>query len=171
MWTLASTRIVRYALAPILSLWIAGAGCMMGCEGAVAATVPNAVTAEHSSHHSAREAQVVASGHACSSNGSTSCCTKNSSRTKTAAKRTGKSDTTPLTLGGSPSGMMRDCPLAVGRAAIAAKTRTDERAAALTAAHSNLPAENVPEPSSPPSFLPRLPDRGHTYLRCCVFLI
>lgn len=51
-----STRFVRLMLAPLLSLWIAGAGCMMGCQGmAASAAVPNS-SPEKNSHDSGRKA-------------------------------------------------------------------------------------------------------------------
>ena len=172
MWTLTSTTIVRFVLAPLLILWVAGGGCLIGCEGmvAAAATVPGS-SAKHSGHHSERKTAIVASGHACSSSGSHSCCAKNAGETKPAAKRTSKPDTTLVTVSGSSSGMMKGCPLAVSRAAIAAKVRNSEVAAAPVLARSMLPVENVLERTSPLSTPARLPNRGHTYLRCCVFLI
>ena len=173
MRTFASTGIVRFVLAPLLSLWVAGGGCLIGCEGMVAAATSarRSSSERHSGHHSARKATIVASGHACSSGGSHSCGSKNARQAKPEVKRTSKSDTALVTLGGSSSGMMKDCPLAVGRAAIAAKIRNNEVAAAPVLAHSILPAENVLERTSPLSPPARLPNRGHTYLRCCVFLI
>ncbi len=170
---LPSTRIVRFVLVPILSLWISGAGCMLGCEGmvAAAATVPGSISEKNSGHHSGQRATIVASGKACSSGGSHSCCAKNAGDTKPLAKRTSKSDTTLITVGGSSSGKMKDCPLAVGRAAIPAKIRLNEVIAAPVFAHSILPAENVQGRTSPLFIQARLPNRGHTYLRCCVFLI
>jgi hypothetical protein len=180
IWSLPSARIVRFVLAPILSLWIAGAGCMLGCEGmvAAAATVPGSGQERHSVHHSEPKATLVASGHACSSNGSHSCCGKNSTEPKSAAKHTRKSaakqssklDEALVTVGGSSSGMV-SCPLAVSRAAIAAKIRTSDVAAAPVPAHSILPPGNVQEQTAFLSKPLRLPNRGHTYLHCCVFLI
>lgn len=170
--SLPSIRIVRFVLAHTISLWIAGAGCMIGCEGmvATAATVPSSSQEEHSGHHSGQKVSLVASGHACSSSGSHSCCAKSAGETKSAAKQTSESETTLVTVSGSSSGIM-NCPLAVGRAAIAAKIRTNEVASATGLGHSILPAENVLERTSPLSTPARLPNRGHTYLRCCVFLI
>ena len=170
---LPTARIVRFVLAPLLSLWIAGAGCMLGCEGMVAAAAaePGSSPEKHSSHPSGRKATIVASGEACSSSGSHSCCAKRASETKPAIKRSSKSDTTLLTVGGSSSGMMKGCPLAVSRAAIAAKIRDNEVAAAPALAHSALAADNFPEQTAPLSTPLRLPNRGHTYLCCCVFLI
>ncbi len=171
--SLPSVRIVRFVLAPVLSLWIAGAGCMIGCEGmvAAAATAPSSISEKHSGHHSGRNATRVASGQGCSSGGSHSCCAKNPGETKPAAERTNKSDTALIMASGSSSGMMKDCPLAVSRAAIAGKIRNNEIAAAPQLARSILPAENALERTSPLSTPVRLPNRGHTYLRCCVFLI
>ncbi|MFN2511897.1 MAG: hypothetical protein ABR568_10690 [Pyrinomonadaceae bacterium] len=168
MRTLTSTRIVRFVLAPLLSLWIAGAGCIMGCEGmvAAAATVAISISKTHSAHHSEQKATIVASGHACSAGSA-----KNAIEAKSAVKQISKSETTLLTVYGSSSGMMKDCPLAASRAAIAAKIRNNEIAAAPQLAHSILPAENALERTTPLSTPPRLLNRGHTYLRCCVFLI
>ena len=173
MRNFSSTRIVRFVLAPVLILWIAGAGCMMGCEGmaAAAASTSNSSSENHSGHQPGQKATIVASGDACSSGGSHACCAKNDGASKPDAKRTGTSDTTLLTLGGSSSGTMKDCPLAMGRAAIAAKIRNTEVAGPAAIAHSILPAENALEQTSPLSPPARLPNRGHTYLRCCVFLI
>ena len=172
MRTFTSTRIARFVLIPALSLWIAGAGCLMGCEGmvAAAASVPSSIPAAHSGHSAGRNATSVAAGQSCSSTGSHSCCAKKSADPKS-AKRTSKSDMTLVTFGSSSSGMVKDCPLRVGKAVIAAKVRTNEVAAAPVLAHSNLPAAYVPESTSPLSSPIRLPNRGHTYLRCCVFLI
>ena len=171
--SLPSVRIVRFVLAPVLSLWIAGAGCMIGCEGmvAAAATVPSSSPEKHSGSHSGRKTTIVVSGHACPSSGSHTCCEKNAGETKPAAKRTSKSDTTLVTVGGASSGLMKGCPLAVGRAAIAAKIRDKEFDAAPVLAHSILPAEKVLKRTAPLYTPVRLPNRGYTYLRCCVFLI
>ena len=173
MRTLTSTKIVRFVLAPLLILWVAGGGCLIGCEGmvAAAATAPISSTVKHSGHHSERKTAIVASGHACSSSGSHSCCAKNTAETKPKAQRTSPADTTLIKSDRPSSGMMEGCPLAVGRAAFAAKGRKDEVSAAPALAHSVLPAENFLEQTAPLSTPPRLPNRGHTYLRCCVFLI
>lgn len=172
MRIVTSTRIVRFVLVPLLSLWVAGGGCLIGCQGMVAAAAPvsNSVPAE-SADYSTQKSSIVASGNACSSTGSHSCCAKNAREAKPEVKRTSQSDTTWVTLSGSSSGMMKDCPLAVGRSVIAAKIRTNEIAAATVLAHSTLPGENFQELVSPLSPPTRLPNRGHTYLRCCVFLI
>jgi hypothetical protein len=167
MRMLSSTRIVRFVLVPLLCLWVAGGGCLLGCEGMAAANA-SSVQEKHSGRHSEVKA---ASGSACKSSSSHSCCTKHSGATKAAAKQTSKSAALLVSLGGSPSGMMKECPLAVGRTALAAKMRDHEVAAAPVLARSILPPESGLERTSPLSAPARLPNRGHTYLRCCVFLI
>ena len=170
---LPSAGIFRFVLVPILSLWIAGAGCIIGCEGiaSAAATVPNSSQEMHSGHQSGRKATIGAVGNACSSSGSRSCCTKNAVVKKPETQRTGKSDLTRLTVGESSSGLLKDCPLAVGKTAIAAKIRSGEVAVGPVLAHWILDSEYMQERISPPSPPTRLPNREHTYLRCCVFLI
>ena len=171
--SLPSPSIIRFVLAPILSLWIAGAGCMIGCEGMIAAAVavPSSSQENHSDHNSARKAAIIASGYACSSSGSHSCCEKNYAETKPKARRTSTADTTLIKSDRPSSGMMEGCPLALGRAALAAKVRKNEVSATAALTHSALPAESFLEQIAPIPTPHRLPNRGHTYLRCCVFLI
>ncbi len=167
MRTLTSTRIVRIVLAPLLSLWVAGGGCLIGCEGIFAAAAAHGgVSAGRNSEH---KLTIAASGHACPANESHHCCAKSTAETKPKAQRTSTAGRTRIKSDRLSSGMMEGCPLAVGKAAVAAKVRKDEVSAAP--AHLILPAENFLEQTAPLSNPLRLPNRGHTYLRCCVFLI
>jgi hypothetical protein len=169
---LSSARALQFALASILSLWIAGAGCIMGCEGMVAAAANalNSASAKHSDHLSAQKTTIVASGHACSSGGSHSCCSKRDGESQPRAQQSHIA-TSLVAVGVSPSGSIKVCPLSVGKAAIAAKIRNNEVAAGPVVENSLLPAENFLEQTVSLSTPLRLPNRGHTYLRCCVFLI
>jgi hypothetical protein len=169
MPTLTSTKIVRLVLVPLLSIWVAGGGCLIGCQGMVATAAT--VSSSTPEKHSGRKSTIVAAGSACASSGSHSCCAKNTAKATSAAKRTDPAETTLDTVSGSSSGMMKGCPLAVGKAALTAKVRDNEVAAAPVVTNSILPADNVLERTSPLSPPTRLPNRGHTYLRCCVFLI
>lgn len=168
---LSSARALQFALAPILSLWIAGAGCVMGCEGMVAAAANalNSASTQHSDHLSAQKTVIVASGHACSSGGSHSCCSKRAGESQPRAQQNDIA-TSPVAVGVSPSGSIKVCPLSVGKAAIAAKIRNNETAGPVVE-NSIPPSENFLEQTGSLSTPPRLPNRGHTYLRCCVFLI
>lgn len=168
MRTATSNRIVRFVLAPLLILWVGGAGCLIGCEGmvAVAATVADA----HQARHSGRKPTTVPSGATCSSSGSQNCCARGAVEPKPPVKRTSESYSALGTISGSSSGMMRDCPLAVDKA-ITPKERDGQVVFAPVLAPSILRSDNVLERTSPLSKPLRLPNRGHTYLRCCVFLI
>lgn len=171
MLFLSSSRIVRFVLAPVLSIWVGGAGCLLGCEGMVAAAATDA--SAEASQHSAHVSALVASGHACSSgevNNSHDCCKKKSgvAQYKTKEPIAGGAVITPTS---SSSGLMKDCPFAVSKAAVVNKARNGEMSVAPALAHSILAPDNSPEQKGPLSAPARLPNRGHTYLRCCVFLI
>ena len=178
MWTLSSARIVRLLLAPLLSLWVAGAGCLLGCESMVAAASslnPAAV------ERSGPSLTIVASGDACSSgqNRSHNCCKKNSKRSQDSKRSPqnslAESDVrrieTALVFGSeSSSGMLGNCPFAVSRTAVISKTRGSDLSITPILVQTIVPSNRVEQTASLSSPL-RLPNRGHTYLRCCVFLI
>jgi hypothetical protein len=195
MLSLSSSRIVRFVLAPMLSLWITGAGCMLGCEGmvATAATAGNGPDAS-SSVHFGHSLTIVATGHACSSNDSSAvssevrkqshdCCKQNRAEPLTEPQterqteprpdiqRTSSGAATIIQSGASSSGMTGDCPLASSKTAVVVKSRRSEARAPQLVAYSYLPAQNFLEQSYSLSTPRLLPNRGHTYLRCCVFLI
>jgi hypothetical protein len=69
------------------------------------------------------------------------------------------------------SQMMDGCPLAVNATAALSKAKQDQSSSVLTANFASAFLSNSPEQTIPLSPLSRLPNRGHTYLRCCVFLI
>src|SRR5688500_3048978 len=114
MPALSTNKIVRFVLAPLLSLWVAGAGCMLGCEGMVAAAVMGAEQHGNTSLNSAQGVTIVASGHACSSGSSASklknkahnCCKQSSSGVKPKVERLSTDAASLLQFGASPSGMM-----------------------------------------------------------------
>lgn len=164
-------RIVRLLLATTLSLWVAGAGCILGCEGMIASAASGGGI--EATHHSDKGQTVVASGDACSSgeaSKSHDCC-KKSPDSVTPATPTKSSNASLLELSGSSSGAMNGCPLAVSRASVVAKTRETDLNSAPALAQSVLPELESAERTAPLSSPLHLPNRGHTYLRCCVFLI
>jgi hypothetical protein len=170
MRSFSSARTIRFLLAPLLSLWVAGAGCMLGCESMVAYGASGG--GAESTHHPDQTATIVASGHSCASgetNKSHDCCKKSAAKVKPHAPTNG--DASILRFGGSSSSTMNGCPLAVDRAAIIAKTHSGDLSAAPAHAQSILPDLNSLERTAPLSPPLRLPNRGHTYLHCCVFLI
>jgi len=164
-------KLARLLLATSLSLWIAGAGCFLGCEGMIASAASGG--SAESTHHPNKSPNVVASGHACSAgetNKSHDCCKKSAENLKPAAA-TSSSDALLLGLSSSSSNTMNGCPLAMGRAAVVAKTRESDLNSAQALAPTVLPNLNSAERTSPLLSPLRVPNRGHTYLHCCVFLI
>ncbi len=180
MWSLSSARIVRYVLAPVLSLWVAGVGCVFGCEGRVASATNRSAYAERHSEH---KFTLVVSEHSCSSGkshgknpGSPASRPRRSrspNESKPEAQRDGTAETKSTTLitPGKPSSGMKDCPLALSRTAVATKSRSIEVKAAPAIAHLAFPSATSFDQTISLSSPRRFPNRGHTYLRCCVFLI
>ena len=175
-------KLLRTSLAVILSLWIAGAGCMLGCQNMVAYAA-GSVTAgtEPAGHHTA----VVVGGETCASNQSHDCCAKKQSEKKVEARKASalKSTARPslqtamlmsLTASINPqhSDGRGECPLALSRAvAVTKPSGGNQTPAPVVLPLRALPVETSVEQQPALFPLARLPNRGHTYLRCCVFLI
>jgi hypothetical protein len=178
MKTFRSARVLRFVLAPMLSFWIAGAGCMLGCESMVAAA---ATLKSNAGHHSQNSSTIVASGHACSSQKSHDCCAKNRDEESSEPSQGNHSNATLTTARESSSAILItsrgsssipiNCPFAVSRTAVVTKAQGRDTNASAVLAVSNPDRPNLLEQTAPLSPPLRLPNRGHTYLRCCVFLI
>ena len=173
------SSMVRVVLALAVALWMAGAGCLLGCESMVSAVA-------ESEHHSTATAPIiVASGEACASMQSHDCCAKRGAKSASkAAPRLATSENTakPATdiatangivaaESGVSSSPMMDCPLAVNATAVLSKPRQDQSSTALPSESATPSVSNAIEQSIAFARPLRLPNRGHTYLRCCVFLI
>lgn len=156
-------------LAPVLSFWIAGAGCIFGCESMVVAAAAASLKA-NSGHHSKSSSTIVASGHACSSKKSHDCCQKSSEEASPKPSQSKPVNEALLASGGSSSSPI-NCPFAVSRAAVVAKAQGRDISGSAVLAVSNPAQQNCQEQVAPLSPPLRLPNRGHTYLHCCVFLI
>jgi hypothetical protein len=176
---LSSIRIVRVSLALAVAFWMAGAGCMLGCENMVSA----ATSAEIASP--ANSPAVVVSGEACASMHSHDCCAKRNSHA--VAKAVTKSisekrqfvadsdkkipaDSFFPALGATFPAMM-DCPLAVNASAVLSKAGPDDSNVALPSSSERASLSNPPEQTIAFARPLRLPNRGDTYLHCCSFLI
>ena len=168
-------KTLRGGLGLVLSFWIAGAGCMFGCsEMALASTDLRAAES------AVESLATVVSGEACASSGSHDCCARKRSaeqaRTQKSKNRVSLQLATLLSasesLGSIPSRRVRECPLALSRAIAVTKGNNQKfgqtiaalPASALTSQMS-MEFQAAVEPAA------RLPNRGHTYLRCCIFLI
>jgi hypothetical protein len=156
-----SIKAVRLLLAFSVSIWMAG-GCLFGCS--------NAAMGAGIAHEADNTGNAIVSGescHAAASSHDFGSSQKPKKRTANNAKHPkGVPSFTP-----GPRGMMKDCPLAVSATAVASKN-----------------SGHLPEPGRGPvavlplienktaqlvtfSLTPIPPNRGPTYLRCCVFLI
>ncbi|MEP6819236.1 MAG: hypothetical protein ABJA18_06860 [bacterium] len=163
----SSIRVVRVSLALAVGLWMAGAGCMLGCENLMTAAASNEVASSTSS------SIIVAAGGACASMHSDDSCPKH--RAHSVAKTTAHSNSITTSanapeLAATP-GTMMDCPLAVNATAALTKVGSDQTSIALPSSSERSPLANSPEQTSAFTRPLRLPNRGHTYLRCCTFLI
>jgi len=159
---LFSNRILRVALALAVVLWTAGAACMFGCGNMMTAAAANEFTSSST---------IVAEGSACAAMHSRDNCPKH--RADAAAKnasQTNAASMTALALTAIP-GTMMNCPLAANAAVASSKATPDHTYASLSSF--NEKSFLIISPEQPGAFAPplRLPNRGHTYLRGCVFLI
>jgi hypothetical protein len=160
---LVSLKVVRLLLAVCVSVWLAG-GCLLGCGNMAMA----AESDEQSTEAAVEGASChVAQTHHCCSKATTA---KDSKRVKQ-VKVDPKLAESFLALASMPRGIMTDCPLAMRGTAITAKATSNapdaDRAASaelqLSNSNGELPQKHV--------VAPLVPNRGPTYLRCCVFLI
>jgi hypothetical protein len=170
MFRIASARITRFLVAPILALWIAGTGCLFGCE-------VNILAAESTQQTSATaELGAIVSGEACASSKSHDCCAR-----KQTTKRTSQGDfeavpdsrleSEIIALPGSPQGSMTACPLAVNATAVVNKQKYKHAIASAASTHLRLLLSHTVEQDAHSSGGLHLANRCHTYLRCCTFLI
>jgi hypothetical protein len=157
MSSFLSMKAMRLFLAASVSMWMAG-GCLFGCSN-------NAMA-----HEADDSAQAIVAGESCHAASSHDCCATK----KKPAKQIVRNSPQPAagtSFVPAPRGMMRDCPLAVSAAAAISKTSShlpDPARGPVTV----LPfIETTPEQVDTFLVVPFLPNRGPTYLRCCVFLI
>lgn len=158
-----SLKVVRLFLAISVSVWLAG-GCLFGCGNtAMAAT------------GTAGESPAV-EGESCHTARAHDCCAAKPEPAKQPAVKTqnlikpAQTDAS-TTLTSLPRGMMTDCPLVISATAVTSKSHSLSPELAH-ATNATLPLmENSGVIAERHAAAPYLPNRGPTYLRCCVFLI
>ena len=168
------SRLARKLAVITLAFWLAGAGCLLGCEGMTAAAA-----AEHSNLTSSSNPNptLVVEGDACASTEGHSCCKK---RSRVATRQTtavpaaevfqrSEGNLTSTKLNESSTSGVKACPFAVSRALSVAKLRDGQMNA--TGLSPMLPLHGVTEQKLVLSAISPLPNRGHTYLHCCSLLI
>jgi hypothetical protein len=157
---LFSNKAVRLLLAVSVSIWMAG-GCLFGCSS-------NAVGAEVAQG----DANVVEAGESCHAKRSHDCCTaaKPTPKKRAATNLKHQLAGVPSFLP-APRGMMKDCPLVVNSTAVTSKSSVHVPDPGRGPAAALPEFEKQIEYTDNSLVVPLLPNRGSTYLRCCVFLI
>ena len=149
---------------------------MLGCQS----MVDSAASTEPTGAQSAgAHLSMIVSGDACATNQGHDCCAKKKAEQAKAKGQAGKPSLEKAILisqtqsaSPEPSGRMKDCPLALSRAVVLTKTGASKQASAPAVLPLNgLNVEATTEQHTFLSPVARLPNRDHTYLRCCVFLI
>lgn len=155
---LVSVKVVRVLLAVAVSVWLAG-GCVLSCGNVMAAEA-----------NDDRSSQAAVEGESCHSAQAHHCCSKpKPAKQSTVDPKLTESLTALASVPGG--GTMSDCPLAMNATAITSKANSNSPDSSqatnaelsLTAGNGELPRKHV--------ITPLVPNRGPTYLRCCVFLI
>ncbi len=163
MIAFASLRLVRGLLAFAVVFWMAGAGCLFGCEG-----MTSALASSNSQTITTNNLATIVSGDACASMQSHDCCARHHKQSAPQHQVTRASQGIEI-VGLSPA--MTDCPLAINASAALSNPRTEQSKTLALPATAII--QNTEQLEQSGAFLHplRLPNRGHTYLRCCVFLI
>jgi len=173
MRLLSSIRILRLGLALAVALWMAGAGCMLGCENMVSAVAASDL------HPTTKGSELIVSGDACASMHGHDCCAKRSGKSVAqSAKKSAQAHArvehaqaaTTSQFEATSSGMF-DCPLAINANAALTKSRPDQSSVVSLSPGLTPSVSNAGEQTTALARPLRPPNRGHTYLRCCAFLI
>lgn len=162
MFFLASAKFTRLALVPLLAFWIAGTGCLLGCERMVAA----ASRLDDGTH-----LDTIVAGDSCASQKGHDCCAKRNNRKSIPITVSETSSSIDFFLPSKDASGAFGCPLAANRAVVLGKAGTIQPPAVETigARLTLYSSVNERRASATETLFP--PNRGHTYLRCCVFLI
>lgn len=145
---------LRFVLAPALILWMAGVGCVFGCERGSAARA------------NVLAATALSAAESCPARRTHDCCT---SKNAVVRKNISSPSLRIITLNELRSDLVEGCPMSLNSKAAISKGST----------HDAEPASDRESLASPigsePTFLKANPlpvrNRSGTYLRCCVFLI
>jgi len=177
----SSSKTARFLFVPLLNLWLAG-GCMLGCGG-IGAAFASSIEQSTGQASLQRTALIVVSEHSCASGAiaaaadsssaanSHHCCKDNRAQAMRKTQRPAESIEASIGPGKPSSGAMSDCPLAANKSAVVTENRRVEVSASQALTQSYRPEPASSGHRAPLFARPLLPNRGHTYLRCCVFLI
>lgn len=169
--SISLSGISRLLLSICLVLWVGGAGCLIGCENMALAAMDQGLD------NRLRDSATTTTSH-CATATSHSCCAKHGGATpRRASVRVGTPNqhlrgNSPLSVPAlTTERTLPACPLAMNAGALANKARADESPVTLVSTSVSGPLSDTASkgaPAPPPAWVS---NRGHTYLRCCVFLI
>lgn len=145
MISFLSKKAVRLLLVFSVSTWMAG-GCLLGCS--------NTAMAGSADHEIANDARTSVAGHSCH-----------------AMRSNSKAPKGVPSFAPDPIGMMKDCPLAVSATAVTTKSKGQMPDPGHGPVASLPLIENGTVQLANASHTSIPPNRGPTYLRCCVLLI
>ena len=169
--SISLSGISRFLLSVCLVLWVGGAGCLIGCGNM-------ALAMDQGSDSRLQDSAATTTGHACATATSHSCCAKH--RTATTFRASARVITPNHHLqGNSPLSLfalttdksLPSCPLAMNAGALATKARADDSPVTLTSTSVSPSVRDTALKGAPAPAPAWFGNRGHTYLRCCVFLI
>ena len=140
---------IRRLASLALAVWLGGAACLFGCE------------MSPSFANSDERALSNQTAPACSSSSGHGCCHQTESEAEQSV-----AETIPVS-----SSRMACCPLSAQPAIAVSKTRVESAPALALAAYQSLPKLDDGTYTARSTGRILIPDRGSTYLRCCVFLI
>lgn len=152
-----SNKLVRLLLSISVSIWMAG-GCLFGCSNT---TMASDVAGD--------SVQTIEAGESCHTAQTHDCCAAKKPKIQTVRRTKQPEGVTSFmpTLRGA----MNDCPLVVNATAVTSKSSSHVPAPGRAPVPVLPRIEEQTQLADNTLVVPFLPDRGPTYLRCCVFLI
>jgi hypothetical protein len=153
-----SLKLLRLLLTVMVSVWMAG-GCLFGCSTMTMGAEPGLAGRDGS--------PAIKAGESCHAARAHDCCASKKPKQQL-AKRSNQQQLPALLA--VPLGM-KDCPLAVNATAATAKNGAHVPDPSRSSVASLPRFELRAEESNQIFLLALRPNRGPTYLRCCVFLI
>lgn len=161
MKALLLRKILRWLLVLSVGSWMGGAGCVLSCTSQSYGASPIERITYRDVAASVSHAGMMQSHHCCHKPGST------------------KSPATPAITGESraqllfstSTGPLGECPLVQYSGAVVNKTQSDDSIQPAVHHTGDKNLVSITARSLPARASTYLPNRGPTYLRCCVFLI
>ena len=159
---------IRSMVALALIFWCAGAGCML--VSVAQASMADVAGSPHSADQMMTGVSSSMGAHACCKAKHRSASGNQTQKLSTASSADAEEILLTIPPAPAQSGAMSCCPLTSGSIVVASRSQSNDRATVseATSSSSLLVISSDPPPLSVPL---RLPDRAHSYLLDCAFLI